>query len=116
MVPFNYSEFINDLTNLVKSNVIPIDRIDDAVGRILLVKFTMGLFENPLADFSLVNELGSQVYLSKNKYQHSISGLKKCSHIISVLLNDENVVLNISIFFATRCSKRLGFGKVDFHS
>lgn len=75
MVPFNYSEFINDLANLVKSKVIPIDRIDDAVGRILLVKFTMGLFENPLADFSLVNELGSQVYLSKNKDQHSKSGL-----------------------------------------
>lgn len=31
------------------------------------------------------------------------------------MLNDENVVLNISIFFASRCSRRLGFGKVDFH-
>ncbi|XP_057990916.1 uncharacterized protein LOC110669004 [Hevea brasiliensis] len=60
MVPFNYTEFIDDLTDLVKKNVIPIDRIDDAVGRILLVKFSMGLFENPLADLSLVNELGSQ--------------------------------------------------------
>lgn len=61
MVPFNYREFINDLTSQVKNNIIPMDRIDDAVSRILLVKFTMGLFENPLADFSLVNELGSQV-------------------------------------------------------
>lgn len=70
MVPFNYSEFINDLINLVKNNVIPIDRINDAVGRILLVKFTLGLFENPLADFSLVNELGSQVSLSENNHYH----------------------------------------------
>lgn len=61
MLPFNHTEFIGDLTSLVKSNVISMDRIDDAVGRILLVKFTMGLFENPLADLSLVNELGSQV-------------------------------------------------------
>jgi beta-glucosidase len=61
MVPFNYTEFIDDLTYLVKNNVIPMDRIDDAVARILLVKFSMGLFENPLADYSLVNELGSQV-------------------------------------------------------
>lgn len=61
MVPFKYTEFIDDLTNLVKNSIIPMDRIDDAVARILLVKFTMGLFENPLADFSLVNELGSQV-------------------------------------------------------
>jgi beta-glucosidase-like glycosyl hydrolase len=61
MVPFKFDDFIQDLTLLVKSNVIPMDRIDDAVQRILLVKFTMGLFENPLADNSLVNELGSQV-------------------------------------------------------
>ena len=61
MVPFNYTDFIDDLTYLVKNNFILMDRIDDAVARILLVKFTMGIFENPLADFSLVNELGSQV-------------------------------------------------------
>jgi beta-glucosidase len=61
MVPFKFDDFIQDLTLLVKNNVIPMDRIDDAVERILLVKFTMGLFENPLADNSLVNELGSQV-------------------------------------------------------
>lgn len=61
MVPFNYTDFIDILTYLVKNNFIPMDRIDDAVARILLVKFTMGIFENPLADFSLVNELGSQV-------------------------------------------------------
>lgn len=69
MVPINYTEFIDDLTYLVKSNVIPIERINDAVGRILLVKFTMGLFENPLADYSLVNELGSQVSVNL-KFQH----------------------------------------------
>ncbi|KAL7607399.1 uncharacterized protein LOC111907753 isoform X1 [Lactuca sativa] len=62
MVPNNYKEFINDLTYLVKNNFIPMERIDDAVSRILRVKFTMGLFENPLADFSLVNEVGSQAH------------------------------------------------------
>ena len=63
MVPFNYIEFIDDLTYMVKNKIIPMERIDDAVGRILLVKFTMGLFENPLADLSLVNELGKQVII-----------------------------------------------------
>lgn len=61
MIPYRYAEFIDDLTFLVKRNIIPMDRIDDAVRRILLVKFTMGLFESPLGDYSLVNELGSQV-------------------------------------------------------
>lgn len=62
MVPNNFTEFINDLTYLVKHKFIPMDRIDDAVSRILRVKFTLGLFENPLADFSLVNEVGSQAH------------------------------------------------------
>lgn len=61
MVPYNYTEFIDGLTSEVKNKIIPMSRIDDAVKRILRVKFVMGLFENPLADFSLVNQLGSQV-------------------------------------------------------
>ncbi|TQD84995.1 hypothetical protein C1H46_029436 [Malus baccata] len=78
MVPINYKEFINDLINLVKNNVVPMDHIDDAAGRILLVKFTMGLFENPLADFSLFNELGSQDHrdLAREAVRKSVVLLK----------------------------------------
>uniref|UniRef100_A0A6M2E5X3 Uncharacterized protein n=1 Tax=Populus davidiana TaxID=266767 RepID=A0A6M2E5X3_9ROSI len=78
MLPFNHTEFIDDLTYLVKSNVIPMDRINDAVGRILLVKFTLGLFENPLADLSLVNELGSQAHrdLAREAVRKSLVLLK----------------------------------------
>ncbi|KAK9912186.1 hypothetical protein M0R45_036058 [Rubus argutus] len=101
MVPVNYSEFINDLLYLVKSNVIPMDRIDDAVGRILLVKFTMGLFENPLSDLSLVNELGSQCYvhLPKNylpkfnalpfKY---IKVLINCMYLLTTMDNHIDII------------------------
>lgn len=62
MLPDNFTEFINDLTFQVKNNIIPMRRIDDAVQRILRVKFTMGLFENPLTDLSFVDQLGSQVF------------------------------------------------------
>ena len=61
MIPNNYAEFIGNLTLLVKDNIIPMSRIDDAVKRILRVKFVMGLFENPMSDPSLANQLGSQV-------------------------------------------------------
>lgn len=61
MVPFRYTEFIDDLTTQVQNKVIPMSRIDDAVYRILRVKFTMGLFENPYPDSSLAGELGKQV-------------------------------------------------------
>ncbi|XP_008464959.2 uncharacterized protein LOC103502703 [Cucumis melo] len=78
MVPYNYTEFIDGLTYLVKTNVIPISRIDDAVKRILRVKFIMGLFENPLADSSFVNELGKKEHreLAREAVRKSLVLLK----------------------------------------
>ncbi|KAK9042305.1 hypothetical protein V6N11_017382 [Hibiscus sabdariffa] len=78
MVPYNYTEFIDGLTYLVKNNFIPTSRIDDAVKRILRVKFVMGLFENPLADESLVDQLGSQEHreLAREAVRKSLVLLK----------------------------------------
>ncbi|KAG7018145.1 hypothetical protein SDJN02_20013 [Cucurbita argyrosperma subsp. argyrosperma] len=78
MVPYNYTEFIDGLTYLVKSNVIPISRIDDAVKRILRVKFIMGLFENPLADSIFINELGKKEHreLAREAVRKSLVLLK----------------------------------------
>ncbi|KAL3644118.1 hypothetical protein CASFOL_012050 [Castilleja foliolosa] len=78
MVPYNYTEFINGLTLLVKRNFIPMSRINDAVKRILRVKFTMGLFENPLADYSLTKYLGSKVHkeLAREAVRKSLVLLK----------------------------------------
>ncbi|KAH6789727.1 Glycosyl hydrolase family protein [Perilla frutescens var. frutescens] len=78
MVPENFQEFINSLTLLVKNKVIPMSRIDDAVRRILRVKFVMGLFENPLSDLSLANQLGSQEHreLAREAVRKSLVLLK----------------------------------------
>ncbi|KAJ9698946.1 hypothetical protein PVL29_007829 [Vitis rotundifolia] len=78
MTPFNHSEFIDTLTNLVKKNVTSMSRIDDAVARILRVKFTMGLFENPLADLSFISHLGSQAHrdLAREAVRKSLVLLK----------------------------------------
>ncbi|KAG6520261.1 hypothetical protein ZIOFF_017299 [Zingiber officinale] len=78
MIPFNYTEFINGLTHHVQTNNIPISRIDDAVRRILRVKFTMGLFENPYPDLSLVDHLGSQEHreLAREAVRKSLVLLK----------------------------------------
>lgn len=64
MVPFAYEEFIGNLTAMVNSGHIPMSRIDDAVTRILRVKFQMGLFERPYADKRLSKTLGQEVSLS----------------------------------------------------
>ncbi|GAB4857213.1 hypothetical protein Ancab_015121 [Ancistrocladus abbreviatus] len=78
MVPYNHTEFIDGLTAEVKKGVIPMSRINDAVQRILRVKFQMGLFENPLADTSLVNQLGSQEHreLAREAVRKSLVLLK----------------------------------------
>ncbi|KAL9230827.1 hypothetical protein vseg_006126 [Gypsophila vaccaria] len=78
MVPYNYTEFIDELTKQVKNKIIPMSRIDDAVKRILRVKFRMGLFEHPLADTSLIHQLGSQEHreLAREAVRKSLVLLK----------------------------------------
>lgn len=61
MVPLRYQLFLEDLTHLVKSEKIPMARIDDAVERILRVKFAAGLFEFPLSNRSLLDTVSCDV-------------------------------------------------------
>ncbi|XP_015073906.1 uncharacterized protein LOC107018059 isoform X1 [Solanum pennellii] len=78
MLPYNYTEFIDGLTYLVNNNFVQMTRIDDAVKRILRVKFQMGLFENPLADYSLTKYLGSPEHreLAREAVRRSLVLLK----------------------------------------
>jgi beta-glucosidase len=62
MVPTKYKEYFNDLKTLVNQGKVPMSRIDDAVTRILRVKFAMGLMDksrSQLADRSLHKTFGS---------------------------------------------------------
>ena len=62
MVPTRYREYFNDLKALVNEDKVPMSRIDDAVMRILRVKFAMGLMDpnrSQLADRSLQKSFGS---------------------------------------------------------
>ncbi|KAI7757782.1 hypothetical protein M8C21_011995 [Ambrosia artemisiifolia] len=61
MVPFRYQLFLEDLKYLVESGEVSMARIDDAVERILRVKFAAGLFEHPMADRSLLNIVGNDL-------------------------------------------------------
>ncbi|CAN1262644.1 Beta-glucosidase BoGH3B [Linum perenne] len=78
MVPYNFEEFIRDLTYQVKNKIIPISRIDDAVHRILRVKFAMGLFESPLGDLTMVDEIGKKEHreLAREAVRKSLVLLK----------------------------------------
>jgi beta-glucosidase len=59
MVPYDYVRFIGTLTRAVEAGDVPTERIDDAVRRILRVKFALGLFERPFSDESLLAAVGS---------------------------------------------------------
>src|SRR5437762_609902 len=57
MVPLDYS-FADYLIALVKEGAVPQSRIDEAVGRILKVKFELGLFDKPIPDPALKSKIG----------------------------------------------------------
>jgi beta-glucosidase len=65
MVPTRYREYIADLKELVNEGTVPMSRIDDAVTRILRVKFATGLMDSSrsqLADRNLQKSFGSAAH------------------------------------------------------
>ncbi|CAA0837007.1 Glycosyl hydrolase family protein [Striga hermonthica] len=78
MVPPNHTEFLRIMSSHVENNIIPITRINDAVSRILRVKFTLGFFENPLADYSLIGQINNQAHkdLAREAVRKSLVLLK----------------------------------------
>ncbi len=86
MEPYDYRLAIDAIVNGVNNGTITQERVDDAVSRILTVKFDMGLFEDPYLDKAQMNvtELGSADgrALAKQLVEES-----------QVLLKNENGVL-----------------------
>lgn len=83
MVPNDYS-FADLLLQLVKEGRVPMSRINDAVRRILRVKFDLGLFEEPLPDAALAASFGAnesrQVALEAAR--QSMTLLKNENHLL----------------------------------
>jgi beta-glucosidase len=59
MIPDTYPSFFTDMMDLVHKGDISAARVDEAAGRILRIKFEMGLFERPFADRGLLSSVGS---------------------------------------------------------
>jgi len=97
MEPYNPIPFINNLKNRVTGGYVPLSRINDAVRRILRVKFKAGLFEHPYTDRSLFSSFGSAEHraVAREAVRKSL-----------VLLKNENSVLpiakNADVFVAGR--------------
>lgn len=86
MVPYKYS-FTDNLIELVKEKKVPMARIDDAVRRILRVKFQLGLFEKPMPDPAVKANFGKAEYVD--------ASLQAARESI-VLLKNDNAGLPLS--------------------
>ena len=101
MIPYgpgrtnNYVEFINDLKGLVAEGKVSPERINDAVSRILWVKFQMGLFENPWTDPSLLTQVGSPEHrqVARKCVQQSLVLLKNQNHTLPLAKNLKRLVV-----------------------
>ncbi|NNF00958.1 MAG: beta-glucosidase [Pyrinomonadaceae bacterium] len=83
MVPYNLT-YTKELTELVKEGKVPMSRIDEAVGRILRVKFELGLFKNSMPDPSL------KANMAKPEFQKF--ALDAARESLVLLKNDKNIL------------------------
>jgi len=83
MVPYEYS-FYNYLIELAKEGKVPIWRIDQAVHRILKVKYELGLFERPVGNPDDYPKFGSEEFRKVS--------LQAATEAITLLKNTNNVL------------------------
>ena len=83
MVPLDYS-FADLLIELVKEKKVPMTRIDDAVRRILRVKYELGLFDNPMPSQSARANFGKPEYADVS--------LEAARESLVLLKNDNNIL------------------------
>jgi beta-glucosidase len=104
MVPYDYIRFIDTMVSAVENGDITMARIDDAVERILTVKFNMGLFEQPVGDPALLSSVGSDA--------HRAIAREAVSQSLVLLKNDGDVLPLASdtptIFVAGRAADDIG--------
>ncbi|MFO7977274.1 MAG: glycoside hydrolase family 3 protein [Bacteroidales bacterium] len=103
MVPYDAS-FATHIIDLVQSGEIPLSRIDDAVRRILFVKFKLGLFEHSWHDPAGYTMFGSEAFAASSyaaaleaitllKNQNQILPLKQRD--LKILIADDSTRLTV---------------------
>ena len=83
MVPSDFSFFIL-LKEAVEKGEVPMSRIDDAVRRILLLKFKVGLFDNPYPEETAAANFGKPEYKTL---------ALQAAHEAMTLLKNDNAIL-----------------------
>ncbi|MBC5775178.1 glycoside hydrolase family 3 C-terminal domain-containing protein [Pontibacter sp. KCTC 32443] len=84
MIAYNYEPFCNGLVELVKEGKVKQERIDDAVRRILRVKYALNLFEKPTTNPKDYPKFASKEF-EEAAYQTAAES-------ITLLKNEKNVL------------------------
>jgi beta-glucosidase len=95
MEPTRPIDFINNLIQLVNAGTVPQSRIDDAVSRILAVKFRMGLFEHPFATTANADSLGSDAHraIAREAVRKSLVLLKNSGNMLPLSKSDGRILV-----------------------
>jgi len=95
MVPHNYQDFLLHLKDHVENGRISQERIDDAVSRILKVKFRLGLFENPFSSPSDLADFGGEGHraVARQCVRESLVLLKNESQALPVTSDIKSIVV-----------------------
>lgn len=93
MVPEDYT-FYTDLLDLVNKGEVPMSRIDDAVSRILKMKFELNLFQNTVANVKDYPKFGSPEFIAVayNAAAESITLLKNNAAVLPLQKNEKILV------------------------
>lgn len=83
MVPYETS-FCTYLKELVEEGEVPMSRIDDAVARVLRLKYRLGLFDNPYWGIAEYDKFGSP--------EHAAEALRAAEESEVLLKNDGNLL------------------------
>ncbi len=86
MVPFDFVMFINTMQKAVNDGAISAARIDDAVSRILTVKFELGLFDNHYTDIPSIDFVGCEAHreIAREAVQKSAVLLKNADAALPI--------------------------------
>jgi beta-glucosidase len=88
-------KFHKGLKQGIDSSLVSIERIDDAVKRILRQKFRLGLFENPFSQKELIKKIGIKAHrkIAKQAVRESLVLLKNTNQTLPISKETEKIVV-----------------------
>ena len=91
----SYETFLTLFKESVDDGSIPIERVDDAVKRILLVKKQSGLFDRPFSDQQLLSHIGSSKHreIAREAVRKSMVLLKNNDNVLPLPKSGKTIVV-----------------------